>query len=161
MSKKRYGNELHPLYSRWLSTTQRCCNPKHSSYKHYGARGILLSETLREFTDYRDYVSSLPGYDPKNASLDRIDNDKGYEKGNLRWVTHSTQTANQRYSGKGFNKYTGVNWSNVHKRWIARITLEGKNLLSRSFLTEREALEARNQFIIDNDLPHTIQKWDN
>lgn len=159
MAKQRYGNELHPLYSRWLSTTQRCCNPNHNSYNHYGARGITLSNDLEQFEDYKDYVSNLPGYDPENLTLDRIDNNKGYMKGNLRWTDNSTQIANQRSSGKGFNKYTGINWSNTHKRWIARIALKGKSLYSRSFNSELEALNARNQYIKDNNLPHTIQPY--
>ena len=157
MAKKRFGNELHPLYSRWLSTTQRCRNPNHVSYKNYGANGITLSNELASFEDYRDYVSNLPNYDPVNGTLDRIDNSLGYEKGNLRWVSQSTQLANQRFSGKGFNSFTGVNWSKVHKRWIARVTYEGKLLMAKSYVTELEALDARNKFIKENKLPHTIQ----
>ena len=159
MAKKRFGNELHPLYTRWLSTTQRCRNPNHASYKNYGAQGITLATELERFEDYRDYVTSLSGYDPVNATLDRINNNRGYEKGNLRWVSYSIQVANRRFSGKGFNKYTGVNWSKTHNRWVARVTLKGKVLLSKVYLTEREALEARNQFICEHGLPHTIQPW--
>lgn len=157
MAKQRFGNELHPLYNRWLSTTQRCRNPKHVSYKNYGARGISMAPEFTDFGAYRDYVSALPGYDPDNASLDRIENAKGYEPGNLRWVPYSHQITNQRYSGKGHNTFTGVNWSKTHKRWIARITLEGKSLYSKSFMTEEDAVKARNQYILDNNLPHTIQ----
>lgn len=159
MSRKRYGNELHPLYSRWLTTTQRCNNPNHNSYKNYGARGITLADDLKSFDDYKTYLESLPNYDPKNGSIDRIDNNKGYIKGNLRWATRSTQTANQRYSGKGKNKYTGVNWSKPHNRWKARISLEGKVLFTKSCLTQKEALVARNEFIKLNGLPHPIQEW--
>ena len=157
MGKKRYGNELHPLYTRWLSTVQRCTNPNHASYKRYGAKGIRLSEDLRSFEDYRDYVSSLPGYDPINRSLDRIEGSIGYEEGNLRWTCRSTQTANQIASGKGLNRYTGINWSVAHQRWVARVTFQGKTLFSKVFRTEEEALEARNQFIRENGLPHPIQ----
>jgi len=159
MTKQRYGNELHPLYSRWLTTTQRCTNPNHASYKNYGARGITLSPELRSFVNYRDYVSSLPNYDPINKTLDRIDGNQGYIKGNLRWVDTSTQIANQRFSGKGFNKYTGVNWSVTHQRWVARVNFKGKSLLSKVANTQEEALNLRNQFIISNNLPHTIQTY--
>ena len=157
MAKKRYGNELHPLYTRWLSTTQRCNNPNHPSYKNYGARGITLADDLTSFEDYRTYVESLPDYDPQHGSLDRIDNHKGYAKGNLRWATNSLQVANQRFSGKGKNRFTGVNWSVTHQRWVARVNYEGKCLFSKVCTTEEEALAARNQFIQDQGLPHTIQ----
>ena len=157
--KKRYGNELHPLYSRWLSMTQRCNNPNNINFKNYGARGITIDSDLIDFIDYKNYVEQLPNYDPINKTLDRIKNEKNYSKGNLRWTSHSVQTANQRFSGKGFNKYTGVNWSKTHNRWVARITLKGKTLFSKVCLTEKKAFDLRKQFIIDNGLPHTIQIW--
>ena len=157
MGKKRYGNELHPVYVRWLSITQRCNNPKCGNYRNYGARGILLAEDLRAFVDFCTYVEALPDYDPVNRSLDRIDNHKGYEKGNLRWVLQSVQIANQRFSGKGTNTYTGVGWSKTHQRWVARVTYEGKTLFARTYRSEEDALTARNIFIQRNNLPHTIQ----
>ena len=139
---------------------QRCNNVNAINYYNYGGRGIKVSKDLTEFLDYVAYLETLPNYDI-SRSLDRIDPDKDYEIGNLRWTTHNVQIANQRYSGKGKNKYTGVNWSKPHGRWKARITFEGETLLTKSFLTEKEALEYRNQFIRDNKLPHTIQVWTN
>ena len=157
MAKKRYGNELHPLYSRWLSITQRCTNPGNDNYVNYGAKGIALADDLRSFKDYCTYVEQLPGYDPVNATVDRIDGTKGYVRGNLRWTCRSTQTANQLSSGKGYNRFSGVNWSITHQRWIARVTFKGKCLLSKVCMTEEEALAVRNQFIQTNGLPHPIQ----
>lgn len=154
--KKRYGNELHPCYRKWQDTVQRCENPNHPGYHHYGGRGISIHPELRSWKDWINYIEHLPNYNPL-LSLDRIDNNKGYEKGNLRWVNNSVQTANQRFSGKGFNKYTGVNFSKTHNRWIARITLEGKTLMSKVCYSEEAALIARNEFIKTHKLPHPIQ----
>lgn len=158
MSKKRYGNELHPLYSRWLSMKQRCCNPNHKQYKDWGGRGINIAEEFKDFKFYVKYIESLPNYSEK-GTIDRIDNMKGYVIGNLRWTDYSTQIANQRYSGKGFNKYTGVSWSKIHKRWVARINFKGKTLYSKVCLSEKDALECRNKYIQENALPHTVQQW--
>lgn len=159
MSKQRFGNELHPVYSRWLSMNQRCNNPSSTNYRNYGAKGIKICPTLTSFTDYRDYITTLPNYDPQNLQIDRIDPHKGYERGNLRWADQSVQIANQTNSGKGCNKFTGVNWSKTHNKWVARITFKGKTLLSSTHLTECEALEARNDYIRNNDLPHQIQNY--
>ena len=157
MAKQRFGNELHPLYARWLSTTQRCMNPNHASYKNYGAKGICIAEDLRTFFNYCAFVEALPGYTPDSGSLDRIDNTKGYSKDNLRWVSKNVQLANRLSSGKGKTTYTGVQWNSFHKRWVARINFKGKTLFSKVCLDELEALAARNQFIKENNLPHPIQ----
>ena len=101
-------------------------------------------------------MMSLPDYDPENLSIDRIDASKGYEKGNLRWTTQSVQLANQTYSGKGSNTFTGVNWSKTHQRWVARVNFKGKTLFSKVCLTQEDAVKARNEFIITNDLPHKL-----
>ncbi|CAA0366030.1 hypothetical protein ALT721_800087 [Alteromonas alvinellae] len=157
-----YGGESNPLYSRWLSMTQRVTNPNSTNYQNYGGRGIEIRDGLNDFKTYVEYVSSLPGYDESKLSnsfqLDRIDNDGHYEIGNLRWVDQSINVANQRHtSKKTSNKYTGVNWSKTHNKWVARITLKGKQLLSSTHDSEESALIARNQFIKDNNLPHQIQ----
>lgn len=156
MTKKRYGNELHPLYSRWLTITQRCNNPNHVSYKNYGAKGIHLAADLRSFEDFKTYMMSLPNYDPDNLSIDRIEGGKCYEKGNLRWATQSTQLANQETSGKGRNSFTGVCWNKTHQRWVARINFEGKTLFTKVCKTEEAAVKARNHFIVSNGLPHKL-----
>lgn len=156
MSKKRYGNELHPLYSRWLSMTQRCTNPNHKQYSDWGGRGITICEDFKNFHTYVSIVESLPNYNLA-LSLDRININLGYEKDNIRWVSNSIQIANQRSNSRGFNTFTGVNWSNSHKRWIARISLKGKSLFTKVCNTEEEALIYRNNFIIENKLPHPIQ----
>lgn len=156
--KKRYGNELHPCYKKWQDMVQRCENPNHVSYKNYGGRGISIHPELRSWKDWISYVETLENYSSE-LSLDRINNNVGYQKGNLRWTTMNVQIANQRFSGKGFNKYTGVNYSITHNRWIARITFEGKSLMSKICYSEEEALKVRNQFIIENNLPHTIQTF--
>ena len=159
MKKKRYGNELHPLYTRWLSMNARCNNPNNCNYKNYGGRGISISREFKDFQVYATYLESLKDYDPDNKQVDRIDPNGNYTKGNLRWADCNTQIANQVNSGKGRNTYTGVNWSKPHARWKARVTFKGKTLLSSSHLTEKEAFDARVKFIKDNELPHIIQEW--
>jgi hypothetical protein len=156
MSKKRYGNENHPLYARWLSMTQRCTNPNHKQFSDWGGRGISVDPYFKDFKNYVSYIESLPDYGTK-GTVDRIDNSIGYTPGNLRWLSSSVQIANQRPNSRGNNKYTGVSWSKLHNCWVARIAFKGKNLLSSTHATEQDALQARNAYIKLHNLPHTIQ----
>ena len=164
MPRVRLGNELHPVYDRYRSILNRCNNPRNNSYINYGGRGITVSEELKPFVNFRDYVITLDNYSDEKArtkeiTLDRINPNGNYEKGNLRWVSRSMQLANQRYSGKGKNKYTGVCWSKTHNRWVARINFEGKTIFSKVCLTEKEAYLARVNYIKQNNLPFYIQPW--
>ena len=68
---------------------QRVTNPNDKSYYNYGARGIG--------TEYDSNNKGFVGiYGRENTSLDRIDNNDGYYKYNLRWATKSQQVLNRR-----------------------------------------------------------------
>ena len=100
------------LANRWRKMIRRCENPKSPDYVRYGGRGISVCAAWRckdsGLASFIDDVSSLPlpqgmSLDaalamrgPKHLSLDRVDNDSGYEPGNLRWATPLQQSANQR-----------------------------------------------------------------
>ena len=85
------------LYINWKGMKQRCNNPNHKGYKDYGGRGIKVFEDWEEdFQAFYDYVSKLEHFNEDGYTLDRIDNDKGYEPGNIRWATYSEQRMNQR-----------------------------------------------------------------
>jgi hypothetical protein len=160
MSKERFGNELHILYSTWLSITQRCRNPNHNSYKNYGALGIKLDEDIASFNDFVAYVESLPEYSKKEThgyTLDRIDGAKNYQKGNLRWASRTIQAINSRKRKTSKTTYLGIELNRSKKRWVARICWENVRINVGTFDTEIEALLARNAYILKHKLPHTIQ----
>jgi len=71
----------------------RCYNRACKFYRYYGGRGISVYGPWREsFSAFLDDV----GPRPTGMSLDRIDNDRDYEPGNVRWVTSKTQARNRR-----------------------------------------------------------------
>lgn len=79
-------------YSRWKSMMQRCNTPTCGNYKYYGARGVKVCERWRDFATFREDMGECPD---RSMTLDRIENHKGYEPGNCRWVTQAAQNKNR------------------------------------------------------------------
>ena len=67
-------------WSIYYNIRYRCENPKSVAYKNYGARGISMQESWRgNFEGFLRHIQQLPHYGEEGYTLDRIDNDRGYE----------------------------------------------------------------------------------
>lgn len=74
---------------------QRCYNRRLPNFDDYGGRGITVCrEWLDSFEAFFSHVGPRP---TDRHSLDRIQNDKGYEPGNVQWATRTTQSRNRNY----------------------------------------------------------------
>lgn len=91
----KHGMYKTPEYHAWQSMFQRCENTKHPCYKDYGGRGISVCEEWGSFDTFLLDMGMKPSSD---YSLDRIDNNQGYNKDNCRWATRSQQNSNTRSS---------------------------------------------------------------
>lgn len=80
------------VYSVWKSMIQRCTNPNNPRWASYGGRGITVCVAWQTFENFRRDM----GDPPAGASIDRIDNDRGYEPGNCEWSTGQDQNRNKR-----------------------------------------------------------------
>lgn len=94
------------LLNRISACIGRCHNPNAPEYENYGGRGIHVYAPWRESlgvgrvakgrADFLAYLLTLDGWDRPELELDRIDVDKGYEPGNLRFVSRAENTLNKR-----------------------------------------------------------------
>lgn len=91
----KHNDRKNKLYSRWKSMKQRCNNPNNPAYKNYGARGIKVCEEWNsDYLKFKEW-SINNGYS-EELEIDRIDNSKGYEPGNCRYVTSYINNTNRR-----------------------------------------------------------------
>ena len=68
-------------YRAWASMRSRCNNPENAGYSQYGGRGITVCP---EWVSFKQFLIDM-GEAPKDKSLDRRDNNKGYSKDNCRY----------------------------------------------------------------------------
>jgi hypothetical protein len=73
---------------------RRCCDPRHKAYSNYGGRGITVCDRWR--FSVKDFVADMGPRPSKDHSIDRLDNNRGYEPGNCVWETRSKQSRNSR-----------------------------------------------------------------
>lgn len=94
LAKSKYSAEEARIVGLMGSAKNRCKNPKSSSYENYGGRGIEFG--FPDIETAARWVMKNLGARPAGKSIDRIDNDRGYEPGNLRWATREEQARNKR-----------------------------------------------------------------
>lgn len=68
------------------------CKPEYEQASDYFQRGIRVCE---KWDDYALFLADL-GERPSKMTLDRIENNRGYEPGNCRWASSTVQRKNSR-----------------------------------------------------------------
>lgn len=81
-------------YRAWRSMIQRCHSQTNKQFDGYGGRGIRVCQEWR--SSFSAFFAAIGQRPSPSHSLDRIDNNRGYEPGNVRWATACEQSNNQR-----------------------------------------------------------------
>ena len=101
----------------------RCNNPKNHKYPRYGGRGIkFLWNSFEEFRDdmHESYLEHVKKFG-KNTSIERIDVNGHYCKGNCRWATAKEQSENLGRDTKFKKGQTPWNKKPVDKALITKV----------------------------------------
>ena len=121
------GTKFYDMYKR---AKQRCTNKYHEKFKRYGGRGIRFC--FDSFSDFYSYAFPLykkasKQFHGKRITLDRIDNDGDYRRGNIRFTTYTsnnrnrTNTVRLTYKGQAlcipdWEKKTGIPYKTIYDR---------------------------------------------
>jgi hypothetical protein len=88
----KHGGSGTLTYARWRSMIARCNNKNATNYKYYGAKGVTVSENWLNFASFLKDMGECPS---QEYTLDRLNNELGYEFGNCRWATKTQQNQNR------------------------------------------------------------------
>lgn len=115
-----------PTWRSWGSMIRRCYTPSEKGFQHWGGRGITVCERWR--SSFENFLADM-GERPPGTTLDRIDNERGYEPGNCQWADWTHQNKNRRYTRwvehngqrlclKDWAKQLGIPYQTLHMRLI-------------------------------------------
>ena len=79
-------------YRAWQNLRNRCNNKKYYLFHRYGGRGIKV---CCRWDSYNNFISDMGRAPSKNHSIDRVDNDLGYNPDNCKWSTYIEQANNR------------------------------------------------------------------
>lgn len=126
------GNVFTPEFRVWRSMIDRCRNKNSKNYFRYGGRGITICERWKVYLNFLEDMGPRPSL---KHSIERKNNDKGYEPGNCKWATAQEQANNRRTSrtitwqGKTqtlaqWERETGIDQDTIGMRLVRGWTVE-------------------------------------
>lgn len=121
----KHGLEGTKEYRAWQGMKNRCNPDSNAGRSNYYGRGIsVCDEWKNDFMAFYNHIGPAPS---EKHSVDRIDNDRGYEPGNVRWATNKEQCRNK--SDNHYIEFKGEKLTVIE--WSERIGIEESAIRSR------------------------------
>ena len=139
----KHGKYKSAEYAAWISMNQRCNNPKNRYYYNYGGRGISVCE--RWTASFESFYSDMGDRPTRYHSIERIDNECGYDPTNCKWATRTEQQHNTRLQVNNKTGVNGVRLPKQRKKYVANITVNSKLKYIGSFSSLTDAANARKE----------------
>jgi hypothetical protein len=130
----KHGETDTKLWKTWKGVVERTTCKTSSHYHRYGGAGIGIHKDWLVYEVFAAYIGHPPS---DKHTVDRIDNSKGYEPGNVRWATAKEQAANRKTNVRVWvndshmilsdaAKYLNISRSTA-SRWYKQGKLTAKN----------------------------------
>jgi len=145
-----HGFRSNKFYHTWNNMKQRCYNEKTPNYNDYGGRGIKVCD---EWLHIENFIEWAEETYIEGMSLDRINVNGDYEPSNCRWTNATVQSSNRRKQCNNTSGYVGIY---KYKNWVAYVKVNNKSKYLGSFKNLEDAVKARDDYILKNNLPNKL-----
>lgn len=142
----KHGAGYEPWYGQWKAMIRRMTNPKDDAYAHYVlAKNLTIDDNfIVDPWAFYEEIGEFPG---KGYTIDRIDNEEGYIKGNLRWVTQAENNRNKGLYKNNQSGVSGISWDSIRNKWVIRIIRNKKQHFGGRFDDLEEAKKIHNEML--------------
>lgn len=126
---------------KYSDALQRCNNPNHKLYPHYGQRGIKVEISKEEFFDWflKEYKGFFSKHGTSRPSLSRKRYDEGYKLNNLE-LTTVDQNTRELYGRRGNRSPRGTVLDDIQV--LVCHTYPDKNILDKVYGVTYQAIRA-------------------
>jgi hypothetical protein len=122
-----HGESRSKEYASWKAMQFRCYNPENSQFKNYGGRGLTVCDRWLGEQGLENFLADMGKAPTESHSLERKNNEEGYNPENCKWSTKKEQARNRRsnrrieYLGENLTlaewvEKTGINQSTMYNR---------------------------------------------
>lgn len=115
---RTHGQADTDEYRIWRHVKGRTRSLTNNSYPDYGGRGITMSDEW--FDSFETFYKDMGPRPSKEHSIERIENNKGYFKGNCKWATRTEQANNRRSSAL----YSYIGKTKTLADWCRELNLD-------------------------------------
>jgi hypothetical protein len=120
---RTHGMAGSRIYQTWLRMIRRCTEKSCRDFPDYGGRGIVVCARWMQFENFfADMGAAPPG-----KTLDRRNNDHGYQPDNCRWATAKEQANNTRKN----HRITALGRTQTLSQWAEEANLRAATIAAR------------------------------
>ena len=161
----RHGASHEPWYPNYMDMATRVMNPNQIDKQFYNQnriKGKLIEQSWLE--NPWEFYKEIGDKPEQNYTIDRINPELGYVKGNVRWASKTLQALNRRKDRNSQNKYRGIITEHAgvnrraHDKYVARGTIHGKAKRLGNFYLLRNAMRCRYDFETKYHIYHTFER---